>query len=116
MLSRIPLYILFISLSSAQYTRVKCPFDATYIRKTNEYKMDEKTGEILWIYECGGLTKHPFFVHHNTAGKSAASVSLAEKLLRSLAIAGEYATVREIALYNRILILVTWLELENRPD
>ena len=116
MLYRIPLYILFISLSSAQYTRVKCPFDATYIHKTNEYKMDEKTGEILWKYECGGLTKHPFFVHHNKAGKAAASVSLAEKLLRSLPKPGKNATLREIALYNRILILLTWLELENRPD
>jgi hypothetical protein len=76
MLSRIPLYILFISLSSAQYTRVKCPFDATYIRKTNEYKMDEEIGEILWKYECGGLTKHPFFVHHNKAGKTDVLLSL----------------------------------------
>lgn len=116
MISRFPIYILFISLSSAQYTRVKCPFDATYIHKTNEYKMDNESGKILWKYQCGGLTKHPFFVQHSKTVEATGSVSLAENLLRSLPKPGKNATLREIALYNRILILLTWLDLENSSD
>ena len=116
MISRIPIYILFISLASAQYTRVKCPFDATYIHKTSEYKIDSESGKILWKYQCGGLTKHPFFVHHSKTVEATGSPSLAENLLRSLPKPGKNATLREIALYNRILILLTWLDLENSPD
>ena len=113
---RILFYILIVSIPTAQYTRVKCPFDATYIYKTKEYKMDDKSGKILWKYECGGLTKHPFFVHHSKEDDTKSSISLAEKLLRTLPKPGENASLKEIALYNRILILLTWLDLENSPD
>ena len=74
MLSRIPLYILFISLSSAQYTRVKCPFDATYIHKTNEYSMDEETGEILWEINLGSAVTG-FPVSYAVDGRQYVAVS-----------------------------------------
>jgi len=116
MLYRLPLIILLISFLSGQYIRVKCPFDATYIQKTTDRKLDEDSTKILWKYECGGFSKHSFFVGHPKNKDLDNSISTAERLIRSLPKPSENASLREIALYNRVLILLTWLDLEANYD
>ncbi|MBH09504.1 MAG: hypothetical protein CMG74_03965 [Candidatus Marinimicrobia bacterium] len=116
MIMRLALYSILISFTFGQHIRVKCPYDATFIKNTEDYKIDEKTGDILWKYECGGLVTHPFFVKRDKLKEKSSSANLAKKFLRSLPKPGENATLKEIALYNRILILLTWLDLDDTSN
>ena len=91
---------------------VKCPFDQTFIKDLKKEILSKNSNQILNKFECGGITKHQFFVKENQR-KSRSLENIADNILKNLPKPRENATLQELALYNRIMILLTWISLQS---
>ena len=113
-LMRLSFYIIFmLSICSSQsHFRVKCPYDQTFIENSNKDVLDKNTNQFLTQFVCGGITKHKFLVKENKKNKRSLE-SIADNILENLPKPRENATLQELALYNRIMILLTWISLQS---
>ncbi|MAV70040.1 MAG: hypothetical protein CMG04_04580 [Candidatus Marinimicrobia bacterium] len=91
---------------------VKCPFDQTFIKDSKKDILSKNSSQVLNQFECGGLKKHRFFVKENQK-KSRSLENIADNILKNLPKPRENATLQELALYNRIMILLTWISLQS---
>ena len=98
------------------HLNTKCPYDATYIKNTGNKIVDSNTDEIKIEFVCGGIYKHKFFVRDlKKTGKTGLD-NIADKIMANLPKPRENATLQELALYNRIMILLTWLTLQSSDN
>jgi len=107
-------YLIFgFSLCYCQsHFNVKCPFDQTYIEKSNKGNLNGNNNQGLTQFVCGGLKKHSFLVKENKK-KERTLENIADNILENLPKPRENATLQELALYNRIMILLTWISLQS---
>ena len=94
---------------------VKCPFDQTYVENSNKKVFDKKTNEIMIQYVCGGITEHEFLIKERKK-EDRSLESIAGKILENLPKPRDKATLQELALYNRIMILLTWISLQSSEN
>ena len=116
-LVKLYIYMLFgLSFCFSQnHFGVKCPFDQTFIENSNKEVLDKNSNEVLTQFECGGITKHQFFVKENKK-KIRSLENIADNILENLPKPRKNATLQELALYNRIMILLTWISLQSSDN